>query len=103
MSQFMLDFTNTPLPRWPLRPERSRSRLLKRRWLPWTGLSLALLGWWASLIGFFWFSSENRQLRQLYSTQLLRYDSLMGAHLDTQRQMLRLEQELIRLKASPDR
>ncbi|GAA4451286.1 hypothetical protein GCM10023189_13130 [Nibrella saemangeumensis] len=96
MSRFTLDFSNPPVPRWPLRHDRPRSRWLKRRWLPWTVLGLALLGWWASLLGFFWYSSENRQLRQLYNTQLLRHDSLLGAHLDMQRQLLLLQQELDR-------
>lgn len=98
MAQFMLDFSNPPLPRWPLGTEKRRSRWLKRRWLPWTVFGLAVLGWWASLVGFFWFSAENQELLKLYNAQVLRHDSLLGAHMDTQRQMIMLQNKLERIQ-----
>lgn len=97
MSQFMLDFSDNP-PRWPLPKANEGKRRSGRRWLTWTVLFLALVSWWASLLGFFWYSSENRFLRRLYHTQVLRHDSLLGAHLDVQKRLYRLQHELERAR-----
>ena len=91
MAQFLLDFTENPDPRWPLSDRSPRPSWTKKGWLVWVVLALSLLGWLASLLGFCWFYSENRRLQQLYNAQVLRHDSLMGAHLEAQRRLLLLE------------